>query len=212
MSLGRSDPTCLPLGLLGERFFASGDERTPMPTTGMYGYHVGWLDTWAMNYELANHTSAAQDVVIEMTYEWVPDDTPGMQRVDPVWLDITPCTSYTSIAAGPTTQTWDWAVNRPGRVVGLGGHLHDGGVDITVRNESTGRLLCDSRPGYGESPLYIGHHGDAHLSSMSICRMSGSTPIDTLAAGQRVRLQSHYNSPTALTDAMGIVIMYVAPR
>ena len=34
---------------------------------------------------------------------------------------------------------------------------------------NTGKLLCDSRAGYGEYGLYIGHHGEAHLSSMSIC-------------------------------------------
>jgi hypothetical protein len=210
-SWGRQDATCSGqfLGFLGERFFASGDERTPMPTIGSYGYYVGAWDNWTMIYELANHNVTPQNTIIEMTYDWVPATTPGMRQLDPVWLDVDQCGfSQYSIPAGPSSRTYDWTVNRPGRLIGLGGHLHDYGVNLTVRNETTGRMLCDSRAGYGESPLYIGHHGDAHLSSMSIC--ANANGVDTLTNGQRVRMTANYNAPAAVNDAMGIAILYIS--
>jgi hypothetical protein len=212
-SWGRSDATCGGsfLGFLGERFFASGDERTPTATNDMAGYYVSWLDSWNMIYELANYNSTPQDVKIRMTYKWVPASTPGMTRVDPVWLDIDQCgDSQVAIGAGQTQQEWTWTVNRPGKLLGLGGHVHDHGIDVTVTNQTTGKQLCRSVAGYGESPLYIGHHGEAHISSMSTCQGTLTRPIDTLTNGQRVRMVSRYNAPEPVSDAMGIVIMYVA--
>lgn len=213
MSWGRSDATCGGqfLGFLGERFFASGDERTPIPSTPGYGYYVSWFDNWTMIYELANEKTTPQNVLIEMTYDWVPGTTLGMKKLDPVWFDIAQCgLSEYSVPAGPNSRDWTWTVNRPGNIVGLGGHLHDGGVNITVRNMNTSKLLCDSRAKYGEYGIYMGHHGETHLSSMSICRMTNGVPVDRLTSGQRVTMTANYNAPAAMTDAMGIVIMYVS--
>ncbi len=146
-----------------------------------------------------------------MTYEWVPGTATGMKKLDPVWFDIVQCgLSEFSVPVGRSTQNWSWTVNRPGKVIGLGGHLHDGGVNITVKNMNTGKLLCDSRAGYGETPLYVGHHGDAHISSMSTCTMRNGVPVDTISNGQRITMTSNYNATEAATDAMGIVIMYVS--
>jgi hypothetical protein len=93
----------------------------------------------------------------------------------------------------------------------LHGHVHDGGINLTVDNATTGRRLCDSQAGYGESPAYIGHHGEAHISSMGICMGAGGTPIDTVRSGQRITLTANYNAPAAVDDAMGISILYLAP-
>ena len=213
MSWGRQDATCAGsfLGFLGERFFASGDERTPLPTQPGYGYYVSWFDNWTMIYELANHNTTPQNVKIRMTYDWVPATTPGMKKLDPVWFDIDQCGfSQYSRPAGKSTRNWTWTVNRPGKVIGVGGHLHDGGVNITIKNLNTGKLLCDSRAGYGESPLYIGHHGDAHISSMSTCTMKNGVPVDTISNGQRIDMVANYDSPVADPYAMGIAIMYVS--
>jgi len=213
MSWGRQDATCGGqfLGFLGERFFASGDERTPMPSQAGYGYYVSWLDSWTMIYELANTNVNPQNVKIRMTYEWMPGTATGMKKLDPVWFDIVQCgLSEFSVPVGRSTQNWTWTVNRPGKVVGLGGHLHDGGVNITVKNLNTGKLECDSKARYGETPLYIDHHGGAHISSMSTCVMQNGVPVDTISNGQRIQMTSNYNATAAASDAMGIVIMYVS--
>lgn len=66
----RSDPTCSGnlLGLVGERFFASGDERTVLGFPPGYGYRVGYLDQWNLITDLVNMEPMAQTVYIEMTF------------------------------------------------------------------------------------------------------------------------------------------------
>ena len=119
MSWGRPDATCGGqfLGFLGERFFASGDERTPMPTAG-YGYYVSWLDNWTMIYELANEKTTPQNVIIEMTYDWVPGTTLGHEEARPGVVRHRPVRPVGVQRAGrPNTRNWTWTVNRPGKIV-----------------------------------------------------------------------------------------------
>jgi hypothetical protein len=67
------------------------------------------------------------------------------------------------------------------------GHIHDGGTRLQIKAD--GKLVCDSKAGYGENPTYIsggghtgkaatggameagGHHGGdkPHISSMVLC-------------------------------------------
>ncbi len=212
-SWGRSDATCGSsfLGFLGQRFFASGDERTPIIAPAPYGYYVGIFDSWHMIWELANHHSEPQNgLQIEMTYNWVPASTPGMRALEPVWLDLNQCgTSEISVPAGPSTRSYSWTVNRPGRVIGIGGHVHDGGINIATRNDTTGAMICDSVARYGGSPLYTGHHGDEHLSGMSVCTGTRDRPVATIAQGQRVTITGRYDMPAAVSDQMGIVVMFL---
>jgi hypothetical protein len=210
---GRSDATCnpgspLPLGLLfGQRFFASGDERTSIRFPNGYGYRVGAGDVWNLIYELAGMEDVPQNVIINMTFEWVPASTAGMRDIEPVWLDVDQCGfSQISVPAGRSQRAYSWTVNRPGTLVAIGGHMHDGGENIAIRNDSTGQLICDSRAGYGESPLYIDHHGAGHISSMSKCE---GPRVSTLTNGQRVTMTANYNMPAAVSDQMGIVMAFV---
>jgi hypothetical protein len=207
---GKTDATCAVslFGLLGQRFFASGDERTPIIAPPGYGYFVG-RENWHMIWELANHNVTPQNGLhIEMTYNWVPATTPGMTRLEPVWLDMNQCgTSEIRVPQGPSTRTYNWTVNRPGRVIGAGGHVHDGGINLNVA--TNGQVWCDSRARYGGSPLYTGHHGEAHLSGMGVCTGTRENPVTTLTRGQRVTMTGNYDMPAAVTDQMGIFIVYI---
>ncbi|HET6950856.1 MAG TPA: hypothetical protein VFI47_10800 [Acidimicrobiales bacterium] len=210
---GKRDATCSAsfLGFLGQRFFASGDERTPIIAPPGYGYFVGAFDQWNLIWELANHHAEPQNgLYIAMKYNWVPANTPGMKQLEPVWLDVNQCgTSEISVPQGPSTRSWTWNVNRPGKIIGVGGHVHDGGINIDTRNVTTGQMICDSVARYGGSPLYTGHHGEGHLSGMSVCQGTGENPVATVQNGQRVTITGHYNMPEAVTDQMGIVVMYL---
>ncbi len=210
---GRSDATCGSsfLGFLGQRFFASGDERTPIVAPAPYGYYVGLFDSWHMLWELANHKAEAQSgLQIQMTYTWVPANTPGIQGLEPVWLDLNQCwTSEISVPQGPSERSYTWSVNRPGRIIGAGGHIHDGGINILTRNASNGEVICDSVARYGGSPLYTGHHGEPHLSGMSACTGTRADPVATVSQGQQVRITGRYDMAEPATDQMGIVVMYL---
>jgi hypothetical protein len=209
---GREDATCgTSLGRFGQRFFASGDERTPTNFPEGYGYRVG-NGTWGLLWELASMATVPETAFIEVTFEYVPGSTAGMKDVEPVWMDIDQCgDSEVSIPAGPSSQNWTWTVNRPGDIVGIAGHVHDHGVNLEARNDTTGELICDSVAGYGEDPIYIDHHGEEHISSMSGCGGRGATePVATVQNGQRVTITSHYDAPAPVPDAMGISVAYIA--
>ena len=214
---GKVDPTCyvgfpFPLGLLfGQRFFASGDERTEIDMPAGYGYKVGAASTFNMIYELAGMTDQPQNVSIEMTYDWVPASTPGMKNVEPIWFDVAQCGFSTiSRPQGPSQASWTWNVNRPGDIVAIGGHIHDGGKNIEIRNDTTGTVICNSVAGYGESPLYVDHHGEGHISSMSKCHGTGGNAALRVSNGQNVTIRANYDMPAAVQDQMGIVMAFVA--
>jgi hypothetical protein len=210
---GRTDATCpTGLGWLGQRFFASGDERTMHDLPPGYGYKVNSDARWNMIWDGGNYSTQAQTVYYQVTFTWVPASTPNIRDVEPIWLDILQCSvSAYPIPAGQSSQRYTWTVNRPGDLLTIVGHLHDTGVNLEIRNDTTGQLICDTRAAYGETPMYIDGHGERHISSMSRCGGRNATaPVASLVNGQRVTITAHYDTPAALSDVMGISVGYVA--
>jgi hypothetical protein len=211
----KTDATCevgipFPLGLLfGDRFFASGDERTLIGFPPNYGYRTG-TGGWNLIYELASMVEQPQTVNIDMTYTWVPATTPNMQEIRPVWMDVAQCGFSTyNVPAGPTTNQWSWTANAAGAVMSIGGHQHRGGVNIETVNETTGETLWDSVANYGETPEYIGHHGPEISSMTSYIAPSGAEHRGMVNIGDRITIRSHYNADAAANDVMGIVMMFL---
>lgn len=201
---GRPDATCAPdtiVGSFGERFFAAGNERTSGELPDGFGYHLG-SDPVRGIAELMNHTAEAKTVYIVVNMRHVPDTTPGIKAVTPVWMDMNNCnTSQYSVPAGPSNQVWRWTSTITGRVVGAGGHVHDGGLRTVLANETTGETMCSSYAGYGTKPEFMGT-----IESMSTCIHDR---IGTVRAGEVLSIDTYYDSPTAQDDVMGIMIAYV---
>ena len=199
----RSDATCSGswLGLAGERFFASGNERTPIALPDGFGYRVRWYDSWNMLVDLMNHDAEQKTVYVQVTFTYRPASD-SVTAVRPVWLDIDQCRdSEYSIPAGPSDTHWDWKVNVPGTVVAMVGHVHGHGVAVEATNESRGgQSICKSVATL--DPV------DPHrVLSMSPCT---GERLARLKAGQIVRLHSMYNSRHAADDVMGIMLAYIA--
>jgi hypothetical protein len=200
----RTDATCgnTWLGLAGERFFASGNERTAISFPAGYGYRVRWYDSWNLLVDLMNHSTSAQTVYVQVTYRYRPY-WESVKRVKPVWLDIDQCgDSEYSIPAGYSDTHWDWNVNVPGGVVAAIGHVHGHGIAVEATNESEGgKSICRSTATL--DPI------DVHsVLSMSTCT---GDPLAVLKSGQDVRLHSEYNSTHPADDVMGIMLLYIRP-
>lgn len=228
---GRDDATCgsganwqptssnsTPLGLLGERFFASGDERTPAVFPRGYGYPVG-SGGWSMIWELANANSTPQTVYVDIVYDYVPGNT--LHNLDPVWFDIDQCgDSEVDTGTGQHTHSYTWNVTRPGAVLYAWGHQHgnwvneavDGGTDIELRiGGEDGEVICDTRAGYDESPFYTDHHGMKWLSSMSTCGDTDNpTALGLVGQGDQMTITSNYSHQTAWPGQMGILVAYIS--
>jgi hypothetical protein len=225
-SSARQDPNCGSFFGLGERFFASGNERTRIEDPAGYGYPVGMTDSWNLIYDLMSMNTAAQNVKIEMTYKYVPATTMGMKPIHPVWLDVFQCgLSEVPSKTGAYSYTYDWTVNVPGKIIVAGGHLHDGGTYIGLSNATTGQTFCNSVAGYG-GPGYTGAPDmsmpgmempgtESYISSMTQCTAPNiSNPVATVSNGQRVHMGAFYDSnkykQMGTENVMGIAIMHVA--
>jgi hypothetical protein len=198
------DATCgnTLVGLAGERFFASGDERTAISLPYGYGYRVRWYDSWNMLVDLMNHSTSAKTVYVQVTYSYRPS-WESVKRVRPVWLDIDQCgDSEYSIPVGYSDTHRDWAVNVPGKVVAMIGHVHGHGIAVEATNESQGGTsICRSNATLDPTNVH-------RVLAMSTCV---GDPLAVLGQGQIVRLHSMYQSTHAADDVMGIMLGYINP-
>jgi hypothetical protein len=200
----RPDATCAGswLGLAGERFFASGNERTAIAFPAGYGYRVRYYDSWNLLVDLMNHSTEAKTVYVQVTFTIRPS-WESVARLKPVWLDIDQCgDSEYSIPAGYSDTHRDWKVNVPGKVVAMLGHVHGHGIAVEATNESRGGAsICRSVATLDPT--------DVH----SVLKMSTCTgdPLAVIKSGEVVRLHSEYNSAHAANDVMGIMLGYIHP-
>jgi Stress up-regulated Nod 19 len=201
----RPDATCAGswLGLAGERFFASGNERTAISFPAGYGYRVRYYDSWNLLVDLMNHSTSSKTVYVQISFTMRPS-WETVKRVRPVWLDIDQCgDSEYSIPAGYSDTHRDWTVNVPGKVVAMLGHVHGHGIAVEATNESKGGVsICRS-----EATL---DPNDVHsVLAMSTCT---GDPVATVSQGQTVRLHSEYQSSHPADDVMGIMLGYIHPN
>jgi hypothetical protein len=201
----RRDATCgnTLLGLAGERFFASGNERTPIRMPAGYGYRVRWYDSWNMLVDLMNHSTTSKTVYVEVTYTVRPS-WESVKRVRPVWLDIDQCgDSEYFIPAGYSDTHRNWSVTVPGNVMAMLGHVHGHGIAVEATNESRGgQSICRSSATLDSN--------DPHaVRNMTTC---AGDPVARIGWGDTVRLHSMYDSPHPADDVMGIMLAYVHPQ
>jgi hypothetical protein len=98
-----------------------------------------------------NMNQGAKQVYLTIYYDYVDGHPARFEEVKPVWLDAAQC--MTSEVSGRTPNAKfefgspAWNANFEGEVLGMGGHLHDGGMrlDVLINN----KVICSSLPYYG---------------------------------------------------------------
>jgi hypothetical protein len=186
-----------------KRLFASGNERTELPPVRGYGLYIEPTEQWAALTDLMNYSSTPKTVQVRFHVTWQHGN--HLKQLTPVWLDVTGCGgSFFQAPAGASHQTATWTSTINGKIIGLGGHLHEYGIHIQATDETAHQLLCDSKETQMNMP-----GGMVMVTSMSRC--VGPPPrhvIATLHKGDKIQLDSYYNTPMA-EEAMGIMMMYV---
>ncbi len=176
------DPVC-PSGLqgqIGERFFASGNERSEMHLAKPYGYN-NTSSTWTLIYHLVNKGPADKHISIQAFFRYRTDS--AAMAAKPLWLDINGCgdSNYT-VPTGYSETNVSWTSTVAGRIIGIAGHLHD--VDITDSNPCT--IHCASEGGgIAESLELVGGASNywgpippdnpppADITGTTVCRSEG---------------------------------------
>ena len=201
----RQDNTCGPEqpfpGKLGQRFFASGNERTPGLFPPGFGYYVD-AGNWSGIFHVMNHSAGPKSVFFQLKVRWSPAAAGGVSPLTPIWLDMNNCrTSEYAVPAGPSSSHWTWTSNITGRIVATAGHVHDGGVRTTLTNRTTRQHLCTSWAGWGKNSAFQGS-----IESMSGCTWDR---VGTVQKGEVLDLETVYNSSKSVPDAMGIMMAFV---
>jgi hypothetical protein len=180
-------------------------------------------------------------VYLTMTYDIVEGPLPaGWEDVKVVWFDANQCgTSEVKPkqqSGNFVIKTAVWRPNFEGRLLGVGGHIHDGGVDVDILY-APGQKLCNSAAAYAESKEYITFGGkkegmgDAsakahnhmdglatnHISSMTTC-YTPNLPITHLKKDQTWQVTARYDydkfqgnkEKGKQQELMAIALMYVA--
>jgi plastocyanin len=203
---------------LAERFYAAGEERAELQLPPGHGYHVAGNDVWTLSWMLMNHRAKVDKAYIQYTIRY--DTDPALTRVRPVWLDVRNCRAdpvYDVPGGGPAgskdVQASDWTAPESGRVVAGGGHVHGGGLALTLSQpDCQDRELATSRPTWGmpSHPFYNVH---PVLHEPGPINMSGFTSATgfPVAKGERLRLSSIYDAQRPHTRVMGIMMVYMAP-
>ena len=144
----------------GERFFASGNERTPanicLNGTIPTGYYIGADDPIGIEIELMNQGMEQLQAVMTVEVEYIDQFPLGFYGTVPIWLDIggcdiasdMPCLSNTIF----TYQSPSYHANFSGAILGMGGHVHDGGTHLEIRKNN--EEVCNCVAAYGQTPGY----------------------------------------------------------
>ncbi|MCO5968644.1 hypothetical protein [Actinoallomurus soli] len=181
-----------------DRLWASGNERTDKELPEGYGVPVHVTDNWGIITELMNYSSAPKTVYVSIDYRIVPAGSTTPVRS--IWMDAGGClTSDYAIPAGKSVHSWGWTSTVSGRLVFANGHQHDGGVHVSLTDD--GATVCDSNAEYTEMG------GMSTIMSMGVCT---GDPLATVHAGDRLAVNSYYDSPTAQLNVMGIIHAYIA--
>lgn len=224
-NLNRSDAVCTKSP---DRFFASGNERTPINIcvngTQKAGYFLNETDTIAMLVELMNEMVEPRGAVVTITFEYIPTVPSGFDLVTPVWLDIGNCTTSDMPAQANTTFEYSsapWTSDISGQILDVAGHIHDGGTYIEVLQNN--KMICNCSAAYGQSEGYIEtgpmnmpmmNMDMVHVSSIVSCPNDG-----TLKKGDTLGVTAHYdtseyapmmNGDGSLAPIMGISLLYIA--
>lgn len=183
--------------LLGRKGFESGNKA---------GYHLRKEDQYRFIVDLMNMNMDDRTVYLTITYDLIDGPLPqGWGNLKPVWFDVDQC-GMSEVAAtsqdGKYTLTADpWTPNFEGEVLGMGSHLHDGGVNINViMNKES---VCDSQAKYGENSQYIFKGAknampggekvaEKHISSMTTCYYE-NVGVKKLAPGQSWSITGDYD-------------------
>ncbi|MEK6252215.1 MAG: hypothetical protein AABM43_09785 [Actinomycetota bacterium] len=189
-----------------ERFIGAGMERTPITLWGPYAYLVGANDQWGSIYHLMNetaHGTPAKTVYIEYTLGYQPGANATNSRpLDVYFQDVTGCGNSTYDVPGNGgpgsvhTKTRSWAAPYDGIAVFSGGHLHDGGIDITLKDATQENGKCTGTATYHENPR--------HLATISPCVLHNK-----VVAGHQYSVTARYDNSQRWDDVMGINLTYV---
>jgi Stress up-regulated Nod 19 len=198
----------------GARFAGTGAERTVMRLRGDYAYKVDASDVWRSTFHI--HTTSdmpANDVYIQYTVKYEPITAESaFKYTTPYFLDVTGCWSNSGSlydvpgGGGPGSEhiaQKTYTARRDGIAVWAGGHIHAGGIDISLTRDATGEDYCTATASYAPG----GHPNHPRLGQLQ--RISDCQLHSEVKAGETFTLRSRYDNEYPVPKSMGIMLAHV---
>ncbi len=191
------------------RFIAAGVEThnvvlprflgVPMKSGQQLAIYAGWHNPGPKDYE---------GVYIRLAMPYLPANTLVKPiSVFPVQMDVdnTPGQpDVYNLPPGQSQRTFEFAMPIAGRFLGVGGHLHDYGVELRLEDAATGHVL---------SRVESARDTSGHV--LSIGRRYYPVMGLRMTAGRRYRVVGAYDAPpgdTIMNGAMAIMAGVFAPK
>jgi len=143
-----------------------------------------------------------------------PDDIPvsltTINAASAIEYDVLASADGATVDVRTKTAPLDYAYGKKTgmKLLGCYGHQHIGGLGVRVLDKSTGQLVCDSYPAYGQSDRLGDEKGYLVRMSEYINRDARGQPKTVFyGPGHMVDIVSDYETATKHTGVMGLVIL-----
>ena len=191
-----------------EHIFGAGGELADWPAISGLGYRVRQGDKILITAMFHNDGSASYPrTYLEIKIEYQPLTAGGLELlgVRPVWFDVKECgdSSY-DLTPGRNVTSGEFKLDSSGRLMGLGGHLHDYGEQLTLEDDTTHRQIAN---------LKAKLDAEGRLISIPIVQFTQERGLP-LAKDDVMKVTAVYDNPTGKSlpgSAMGIMVGYFLP-
>jgi hypothetical protein len=193
-----------------EHIFGAGSEMNEWPAIPGFGYRVKKGDRIGISTMFANPTAKNySDAFFEVRIDYVVAQATSIKSIPrdvyPAWFDVMGCgNSAYDLPPGQSTKTRELKLRFSGHLLGVGGHLHDYGEWLVLKDSTTNETIATLAPKLDPS---------GHIFSIPVVLFTDSGGF-AVHRGDLLEVTDAYNNPTSksLPDAaMGIVVGYFLP-
>ena len=195
-----------------ERMFEMGSETADIVLPGSIAIPVNAGMPMALTIAWgADDYDATADVTVELTMDWWPADTRARPiTVYPVTMQVMTLAGETSfdLPPGASRRSTLYPVPLAGRILAAGGHLHDLGTEISLRDIS----LAGSEPVLS---LASQHDAAGHVTGIERVLSGAKGAGIPIYAGHRYQFEGRYFNPNVNTVAeggMAFLVLLIAPE
>jgi hypothetical protein len=191
-----------------DHIFGAGGEMNDWPVQPGFGYAVRKGDRVLVNTMYRNDLGKTYSNVyfeVKVNYQVAGGTKTALNGVYPVWFDVKGCgeSSY-DLKPGRNVNSGEFRMKYPGKLLGVGGHLHDFGNEL---------VLTDAMHNKTIAVLHSKLAPNGKILSMPIVSFAGQGGYP-LERGDVIKVTAIYNNTTGhelRNGAMGIVVGYFLP-
>jgi hypothetical protein len=191
-----------------EHIFGAGAEMNDWPMISGFGYRVRKGDRIRISTTFGNPTAKNYaDVFLQVRVEYQLLNESGVELKDiyPAWFNVMECgESGYDLNPGESTKTGQFKLRYSGKLLGVGGRLHDWGQWLVLKNAQTNEAIATL-----EAVL----DSKGRIVSMPVESFADRGGVQ-LHSGDVIEVTDAYNNPTGksvVDGAMGIIVGYFLP-